>query len=320
VVLFDRTGRSYGNHAEVLGVSPDFEAASGFVPRRDFVSANLFNRFSWYGRPGAALEQVTTFFGPAVVWRYDDFLHLNSAFEGEFSNTWLFTLRGGWGARAALTNRHQRFDPGAYAGYGMDGGGTPFGVPHGLYNLWSVDAGGNTPNRALSASANVGLGRGAIFDEAAEGRGWSASLAVEWRPTESIRAQASWVHERIDRASDGSRFSTADIPRVKVEYQLSRAIFFRYVGQYRSEDRTALRDPRTGGPIYVFDGAAWVPAGAEITNDFRNDVLFSCKPAPGTVFFLGYGASLAETDAFRFRNLDRTGDGFFLKASYLFRM
>jgi len=48
--------------------------------------------------------------------------------------------------------------------------------------------------------------------------------------------------------------------------------------------------------------------------------LFSYKPTPGTVVFLGYGSSLTEADAFRFRHLTRTADGFFLKLSYLFRM
>jgi len=53
---------------------------------------------------------------------------------------------------------------------------------------------------------------------------------------------------------------------------------------------------------------------------FQNDVLFSYKPTPGTVFFFGYGSSLSEADPFSFRSLARTSDGFFLKASYLFRM
>ena len=57
-----------------------------------------------------------------------------------------------------------------------------------------------------------------------------------------------------------------------------------------------------------------------MTNEFRNDVLFSYKPVPGTVCFFGYGASLTELDAFQFRNLSRASDGFFLKLSYLFRM
>ena len=102
---------------------------------------------------------------------------------------------------------------------------------------------------------------------------------------------------------------------MKVEYQLTRAIFVRCVGQYVAQDQVALLDPRTGQPLLV-NGSV---AGPAVTNAFRGDVLFSYKPTPGTVFFLGYGASLTEPDAFRFQNLSRTSDGFFLKASYLFR-
>jgi hypothetical protein len=36
--------------------------------------------------------------------------------------------------------------------------------------------------------------------------------------------------------------------------------------------------------------------------------------------FFGYGSSLTEQDPLSFRRLARTGDGFFLKASYLFRL
>jgi len=61
--LYDRTGRAYGNHGEIEGVSPNFVAASGFVPRTDYVQARFFNRFSWYGRPGGLWEQVSTFVG-----------------------------------------------------------------------------------------------------------------------------------------------------------------------------------------------------------------------------------------------------------------
>ncbi len=55
-------------------------------------------------------------------------------------------------------------------------------------------------------------------------------------------------------------------------------------------------------------------------NDFRIDGLFSYRPTPGTVFFFGYGASLADRDPFAFERLERTGDGFFLKLSYQFRL
>jgi hypothetical protein len=316
LVLFDRTGRSYGNHAELLGVSPDFVAGSGFVPRNDFVLASFFNRFSWYGAPGALFEQITTFFGPNEIWRYDDFLHWGSTFEGTFEDHWQITFRGGWGATATFANSHQRFDPADYAGYATDAGGTPFAVPHGLYNLWTAEAGAHTPSRALTLGAELAAGSTPIFAEAAEGQGWSATVSATWRPTHAVRVEASWVYARLNRASDGSRFSVSQIPRLKLEYQLSRAVFFRYIGQYLSEERSALQDPRTGGPIFI-DGER---AGLETVNEFRNDVLFSYKPTPGTVLFLGYGALLTEPNAFEFDSLDRSSDGFFLKASYLFRM
>ena len=321
VVLFDRTGRSYGNHAELLGASPDFEAGSGFVPRNDVVLGSLFNRFSWYGAPGALVEQITTFFGPSMIWRYEDFWKAGSTFEGAFEDSWQLTFRGGWGATARFAQSHQRFATADYAGYATDAAGTPFAIPHGLYNLWTAEIGAHTPNRALTVGAEVEAGSTPIFDEAAEGQGWSGNVTAAWRPTHAIRVEASWVYVRINRAADGSRFSVSQIPRLKLEYQLSRSMFFRYIGQYVSEERTALRDPRTGGPIFIEDEPGiWLPAPAETSNDFRNDVLFSYKPSPGTVFFLGYGALLREPNAFEFSDLERSSDGFFLKASYLFRM
>ena len=322
LTFYDRTGRSYGNHGELIGISPDFEASSGFVNRVNIVQARIFNRFSIYGKPGALLEQGTTFFMVQPTWRYDDFFKLRSTLEGSLGETILLTLRGGWGVNANWNNNHQRFDPPDYAGHATDAAGTPFAVPHGLYNLWGGDIGFNTPNRALTLSANIGAGQGAIFAEAAAGRGLSAFVGLTWKPTPSMRVDGRWVHQRITRARDGSRFSTANIPRLKIEYQLNRAIFFRYVGQYVAQDQAALLDPRTGQPLYFFDpdSASYVAAAPEVRHDFRNDLLFSYKPSPGTVFFFGYGASLEEPTAFGFRNLRRTSDGFFLKASYLFRM
>src|SRR5213083_1612253 len=253
VTLYDRTGRSYGNHAEFVGVSPDFQAASGFVNRVNVVQARIFNRFTIYGKPGAALENATTYIGVEPTWRYDDFFKFASTLEGRIWEQWLLTLRGGWGVNVRWSNSHQRFDPPDYAGYQVDSGGTPiaFVIPHGRYNLWNADAGFNTPNRTLTLSADVGTGAGVIFAEAAEARGRSAFVTVTWKPTQALRIDGRWVHQRITRARDGSWFSTANIPRLKIEYQLTRDIFFRYVGQYFAQEHDALRDPRTGDSLIV---------------------------------------------------------------------
>jgi len=318
VTFADGTGRNYGNHFELLGATPEFATRSGFINRVDFVQARAANRFTWYGRPGALVEQVTTFIVLLPLWRYDDFFRLRGIFEGGPQNTWIATLRGGWNVNALIRNSAQRFDPDAYAGYSVNRtvDTIPFAVPHGLYNLWSMNGGVGTPNRAFTFNTNFGYGATAIFAEAAAGRQFFIQATAGWKPTPGVRIEARWTHVRLTRARDGSRFSTANIPRLKLEYQLSRAIFFRYVGQYFAQDQVALQDPRTAQPIL----AGGAPAAAVVTNDFRNDLLFSYKPLPGTLVFLGYGTSLTEPEAFRFQNLSRASDGFFLKVSYLFRM
>jgi hypothetical protein len=45
--------------------------------------------------------------------------------------------------------------------------------------------------------------------------------------------------------------------------------------------------------------------------------LFSYRPTPGTVFFVGYGGSLTEPDPLAFDRLRRVNDAFFVKASYV---
>ena len=322
-VLFDRTGRTYGNHAELLGISDDFEAASGFVPRTGIVDGSLFNRLRWYGNPGARLEEVTVFMSIRGTWRYDDFFDRRGTLEGGASLTPAATLRGGWNVSAGVDVRHQRFEAEQYASYGVVQGPDtlPFVVPKGLYGLWSGEASVSTPNRAVTGSATVGFGAVPIFAEPAEGRQFDVSLAVQWRPTPALRIEGRWVHQRIERARDGTRFSVANIPRVKLEYQLSRAVFVRYVGQFVAQDRDAVRDPATESPlVYDEDTAArFGPARGVSTGDLRNDLLFAYRPGPGTVVYLGYGASHEETEATAGSQLTRTADGVFFKLSYLFR-
>ncbi len=316
--LYDFTGRSYGNHGEFVGFSRDFSAQSGFVNRVNVVQGRIFNRFTRYGKPGALLENATTYILIQPTWRYDDFLKLRSTLEGNITQQLQLNIRGGWFVSALWSNAHQRFDPPDYSGYQVDAGGPPlpFAVPHGLYNLWGGIAALSTPNRTLKMDLSLGRVSGPIFAEASEGRALNLFVALAFKPTSSLRFEGQWPHQVITRATDGSWFSTANIPRLKVEYQLTRDIFFRYVGQYFSQVRDTLRDPRTGDQLIVDS----IPQGRSTNTEFRNDFLFSYKPTPGTVLFFGYGSSLSEPDPFSFRRLSRTGDGFFLKASYLFRM
>ena len=135
------------------------------------------------------------------------------------------------------------------------------------------------------------------------------------RPTELDPAGGSATYSRITRARDASEFARTVIPRLKVEYQPTRALFFRVVGEYRSERQAALLDPATAQPL-MRDGAL---AGALSIDGLRLDCLVSYEPTPGTVAFFGYGSSLESDRVLSLRDLHRQSDGFFVKLAYLFR-
>ena len=107
---------------------------------------------------------------------------------------------------------------------------------------------------------------------------------------------------------------------MKLEYQLTRPLFVRVVSQYTATRRDALRDPRTGQILLIGSGNTQVPSSPSASNSLRTDWLVSYRPAPGTVFFLGYGGTLSEPDPLAFQELRRRNDSFFVKLSYVFRV
>jgi len=326
---WDRTGRNWGFHLNGTGVAPDFDAAAGFVNRTGIVNLSYFNRFTGYGGRGALLETVSSFQTISRIWSYDGFGR-KSAIEGNESVSLQGTLRGWWQPNVSLTRNFFRFDGtsiglngNSYGSYRVratkvptDTSTIPFAIPAPLNDLFTVGAGLTTPTwRQFTGTVSVGYGAGANFAEAARGTGTSLSAAVDLRPTPALRISAQYSRLTI-RRRDGSWFSTEDIPRLKLEYQATRSIFFRVVGQYTSVSSDALRDPTTGNPIVI--GGSVV--GDSTSNQLRVDWLFSYRPGPGTLIYVGYGASCSEFDAGCAvgRQRARSDDGFFAKLSYLF--
>ncbi|HUH12641.1 MAG TPA: DUF5916 domain-containing protein [Longimicrobiales bacterium] len=310
----DRTGRSFGFNWKLAGTGEDFVAAAGFVPRTGIVDGHAFHRLTWYGERGALVENVTAFFGPTRIWRYGDFLS-EEAIEGSEFASLQVRLRGGWQIETRPARSFVRLDPDDYQGYG-----TAPGEPTGFLPLARVAGLGatlkvETPTwRRLEAEASVGRGRAPLFQEGSEGTSASASASVLVRPTDALRVTGTASWQRLTRDRDGSSFATALIPRAQLEYQPTRALFFRVIGEYRHEDRAALRHPRTGMPLWV-DGRL---ADAVEVRSARVDLLASFEPSPGTVAFLGYGSALDAPER-RFGALERQRDGFFLKLAYQLR-
>ena len=313
---YDRTGRSWGFNYLVNGLGRGFDAQAGFVNRlrSDVVNAHAFNRFTLYGARGAALENLTVFFGPEWTWLYGEF-GFNRPLEGYEQLDATFRLRGGWELNGHLQRNFVNYQDSAYARYTVGSAAGPAYRPEDDFSGVTWQTGVTTPTwQRLDASASYRRGRAAIFDEAATGSAWLATVGLNARPASTVRLALTGTVLRLDRR-DGSEFARATIPRLQVEYQPNRALFFRAIGEYRSERRAALRDPLTGALLLV-DGAA---QPATEFNGFRMDLLASFEPTPGTVAFLGYGGSLETDGEFNWSRLRRRNDGVFVKLAYQIR-
>lgn len=314
---FDRTGRAWGFNYKLTGIGVGFGARAGYVPRNDNVEFHSSNRLSWYGARGAFIEQFTAFFGPSRIWRYSDFGDA-SPIEGNENVNLIFNLRGGWNARGSISRDFVRFDPRDYQSYEgqTPAGPVPFVAPDELAGLFSAGITVTTPTfRMFDASVEAHHNSVVIFPEASEGREALLVGSVSLRPTGSIRVEGSTTYSHISRARDASEFARTIIPRLKLEYQPTRALFFRVVGEYRSQRQAALIDPVTARPL-LRNGQLEGPSSF---NGLRMDCLVSYEPTPGTVAFFGYGSSLETDRMLSLSDLRREGDGFFIKLAYLFR-
>ena len=313
----NRTGLRFGYLYSLNGVAPDFDAAAGFVNRRDFVRASFYNRYSFYGRPGSLVEIWLIRQGLDGLWLYDKFKDGDSVQETKFQLENVFNIRGGWIVSLTPVTESFLFDPRRYASYSVATptdtvAFTPSLRTQALYGLARV----NTPQYSFfSGRFTTFLGREVDFFETAPAHRTDVTADIDFRPSDQLRLTTSYLYSRITRWRDNSLLSSASVPRLKVEYQLSRPLFLRFVGQYDNRKRDALRDPATNQPLLINS----VIASEQVTRDFRVDWLVSYLPSPGTVVFAGYGASLTEPEAFRFRDLERVRDGFFLKLSYVLR-
>jgi hypothetical protein len=313
----DRTGRAWGFNYKLTGFGRGFSTRTGYVPRNDIVESHASNRFSWYGKRGALIEQFTTFFGPTRIWRYADFGR-RSPIEGNENMMLMANARGGWVVRGGIRRDFVRFDPEDYAHYAVEtsAGLVPFVLPEKLSNLMLGSLAVSTPAfRRFNASVDGQRAQVAIFPEATEGRETRVVTTLALRPSESIRAEFSNTFSRITRARDGSEFARTIIPRIKTEYQPTRAFFFRVIGEYRSQRQAALLDPWAWRPIHLSGRRA----DATNKNGLRLDFLLSYKPTPGTVAFFGYGSSMDTDQTLSLRDLRRQNDGFFVKLAYLIR-
>jgi hypothetical protein len=330
--LFDfsvaRTGRENNVSFVVEGIHPEFVAGSGFISRPGIAHANLNPRHTWYPE-NSLFESIT--FGPILdgTWEWDRFTKMTEPNDIKVNSRTSAVLRGGWQASVFTWSETFKYPAYLYTNYFIErrdaNGAVTDTVPYTgtdrLTNMGVMLAVGTPQWEKFSGSAEVLGGQDDNFDEWSSAWILYSTIEADWRPTDRLRVNGRFLEQRVYRKTDNSLVRLRTIPRLKLEYQLSRPIFLRFVGQYDGLKVDALRDDsRTGDPILVrlADGS-FRPTAATQRGGLRMDWLFSYQPNPGTVFFAGYGSSMGSDFLFRPDELRRTADGFFVKLSYLFR-
>lgn len=325
---FSIRGRHFGLSSTFFGISDQFRTASGFVGRNGLVHANVDPSWTVYGRRGALVERFTGDIVLDGIWQWQKFLHGGGVQDQKYHFNGNAALRGGWNVGFGYFIEWFGYDSLLFANYRLEvpktGGGLdtiPFTGQPRIYNSEYIVQVSTPQWRHLSGGGFYLQGRDENFGEWASGDLYLLSVGVTWRPTDRLRAEASYFWQQVDRRTDGSTVLIGRIPRIKLEYQVSRPLFLRIVGQYVQDDTDSLRDDsRTNAPILLVTPTGIVRAGAVHNDLLHVDVLVSYQPTPGTVILAGYGSNSTDERAFGFRNLARTDDAFFAKVSWLFRL
>lgn len=329
---FAYSGKWFGVRYAFSGIDPDFRTRSGFINRAGDANLTLTNLFTVKGQPGSLVESFTPDITLNGVWTYDRLFDGKGVRDPKLHFNLNGQLRGGWQIGLSLLLEYFGYDPRIYGGYALE---VPGAGGVGLDTVAFTGGNQRIPNRdyvvsintpewqRFSANAFVLAGQDENFFEWASSEIILADFGVQFRPTDQLRIEGRYRQNQYKRRSDKTLAGRQRIPRLKVEYQIARPLFIRLVGEYNTEEVDALRDEqRTFAPILIFnpDSGRYVKTVPTSTNQFRGDVLISFTPVPGTVFFAGYGSTLAEPESFKFRDFKRSTDGFFLKGSYLFRI
>jgi hypothetical protein len=314
----ERSGRHINWEAGIEDVHPDFRARSGFIRRTGDARVSAEAGYTFIRPAGSFLED----FGPELeleaFYDHDDLWGGRGYHEARAQLGLDVSLRGPNGFVLQASTGYFAFDPADYAGYQVGDAGAPgpFPTPDALSGLRRLSGFGRArPLPWLAFRFRGGYGEVPIFAEAARGVELSLSPSAELRFAGGLSADASFSFSRILRHRDDSRFSLAQIPRLKVQYQFTRALFARGILQYNLQERDTLRDA-AGAPLLV-DGVVSQPMEG---GEMRYDFLLSYEPSPGTILYAGWTRQLDGPETYRYGQLTPVAEGLFVKVSYLFRL
>ena len=328
---FQRTGRTFSFNGEFENIEPAFEAASGFIRRVGLTQIQGNASLNRIGRSGALVER----WGPSLsvrgLWDHDAFWDGGSSEETEIRLTGTASFRNNITLFLIGTRTDFFFPASDYAGLFTRVSPdiqTPLSVSQshfqGLY-------GATTYLMASSWSKVRGNIRFSwtetpLFDRTLDvpietADQYSGSVTLNLYPFTSLQAEIGVSHETLIRKRGGGRYSSATIPRVRAQYQFTKALFLRSIFEYAHRDQEPLLNPVSGFPLeYCADSADCRALSTSDGFDIHMEVLLSYEPSPGTVMYVGYTREMEDSGPFRFQRVSPQADGLFAKVSYRFRL
>lgn len=326
----ERSGRNFQFNAAIQDAGGDFVAGSGFIRRTGVAQVDSRVSYNFRGRPGDAVER----WGPSLevegLWDHEDFWRGQGLKEARVQVGGSVSFRGNIAMWANYGRRYFKFGHDEYAGLvfaGPGGSVVPFrpdqsrfqGLQSAAFFTW-INAFDQVRGNIRATWSETPLFEFVTDTPADVANSWSGEASLDFFPTTRTRGEIGVRHTTLRRKRDGSLYSQATIPRVRLQYQFTRALFLRTIAEYGSQRRLPLLTPDEGAPLsYCSDvGDCSELEGAE-SNDFSVEALLGYEPTPGTVFFLGYTRLMEDMAPFRFRDVRAEADGVFVKMSYRFR-
>ncbi len=277
VLRYEHQSRNWWWKAEAKSVGREFRADSGFVPQVDIRQGLLGLQRTWWGEKEAWRSR--TQWGGDWDYTTDQDGHL---IENEVES---------WASFNGPMQSYVEIDVGwrerVYEGKRFD---------MAFQHFW----GEFRPSGALWLGLGASFGDQLDFANARNGRRIRIAPEFTWRAGTHLRVGLTYLHESLD--VDGGRLFTADLPQLRLVYQFNVRTFVRLISQYTDVERDpALYDDEVDAR----------------SRDLFNQLLFSYKINPQTVFFLGYSDTFEgfENDEERV-DLTRASRTVFVKLGY----
>jgi hypothetical protein len=300
-VIAERQGLHFTYNLDYSGRSNGFVTQSGFDPQPDI--HNIFQHFQYtFRREGSTLISWAPFFDT-----YENFDHEGNHLNSGFMPGMQVELKGQTYITLLYAKEMELLRPKDFA---------VLPVNH-RYVRHTTELTMNTSYyRAVSLKLDVRWGTRINYDPPAgqipflAGR-TSVNTTLTVRPSRKIRIDNTYILFRLHDRVGGVGSMNNHIIRSKLNYQFTRALSFRFIGQYNS---------LLAHPTFT---------ALETAKDFNADFLITYLVRPSTAIYVGYNTNLenllsplaADVDGNLLHGPRYINDGrnFFIKASYLLR-